>query len=240
MKISCLNTATVDSWGLQKNFIKITSSFHCCRVWATPNMYIKFNIYLYVIIHTIRIMASQNWCGLEIQKILSVYWSTYLSYIYKDASHLPTHEGAHGYTTSNLTSTICTRRNATCHMPLPSGAAGNFLLPFGIWPTYNISPSPRFPWNFRGFPLLFTTIWGENSCFRSRANLTRRYQVERNYRPFQGPRMLASSPPVDDVKINVQPKKNTFLCHQNASWVVWLVKSKVCETTACSMEMNQM
>ena len=23
---------------------------------------------------------------------------------------------------------------------------------------------PRFPWNSRGFPLLFTTIWGENSC----------------------------------------------------------------------------
>ena len=32
---------------------------------------------------------------------------------------------------------------------------------------------PRFPWNFRGFPLLFTTIWGENSCFRSRCHLTR-------------------------------------------------------------------
>ena len=120
-------------------------------------MYIEFK-------HTVRIMASQNWWGLEIQKILRVYGSTYSSYIYKDASHLPTHPfGAHGYTTSNLTSTICTRRNATCHMPLPSSAAGNFLLPFGIrW-------------------------W--------------------NYRPFQGPRMLASSPPVDDVKINFQPKK---------------------------------
>ena len=33
-----------------------------------------------------------------------------------------------------------------------------------IWSNYNISPSPRFPWNFRGFPLLFTTIWGPRSC----------------------------------------------------------------------------
>ena len=53
----------------------------------------------------------------------------FLGYIYMDQSPSnPT--GAHGYTTSNLTSTICTRRNATCHMP--NGRAdgdGNFLLP---------------------------------------------------------------------------------------------------------------
>ena len=51
------------------------------------------------------------------------------------------------------------------------------LVPFvsdqWFWPNYNISP--RFPWNFRGFPLLFTTIWGEKWLveIRSRANLTR-------------------------------------------------------------------
>ncbi len=27
---------------------------------------------------------------------------------------------------------------------------------------HNISPTDRFPWNFRGFPLLFTTIWGKS------------------------------------------------------------------------------
>ena len=86
---------------------------------------------------------------------------------------------------------------------------------------------PDFPEIFGDFPYFHHHLGWVFSCFRSRANLTRRYQVE-PFRPFQGPRMLASSPPVDDVKINFQPKKNTFICHQNASLGTLRVKSKVC------------
>ena len=86
---------------------------------------------------------------------------------------------------------------------------------------------PRFPWNFRGFPLLFTTIWGEFTRVFGRYNLTRRYQVE-PFAPFRAPGCWLRHHRWMTWKIYVQPKKNTFLCHQNASWVVWLVRSKVC------------
>ena len=49
-----------------------------------------------------------------------------------------------------------------------------------IWPNYKFHQL-RFPWNSRGFPLLFTTIWGENSCFRSRTNLTRYHLLARRF-----------------------------------------------------------
>ena len=51
----------------------------------------------------------------------------------------------------------------------PSDFAAWRWIKIYIWPNYNISPSPRFPWNSRGYPFQKTTFWGPRSCY----NLTR-------------------------------------------------------------------
>ena len=76
-----------------------------------------------------------------------------------------------------------------------------------IWPNGIIFHQPRFPWNFRGFPLQFATIWGpKNSCFRPRWNLTRSNGY--GYTPIPGvkaatsPKLWCSTPKA--------PKLNKF------------------------------
>ena len=113
-----------------------------------------------------------------------------------------------------------------------------------IWPNYKFHQL-RFPWNSRGFPLLFTTIWGENSCFRSRTNLTRYHLLARRFldlpanleRPIFSKKTLSepiiweSDPNLHEKFLNKKPETKLILhlsIWENTTWIA-PTKKAVCK-----------